>query len=88
MRALNEPRPLEVGTDPEGCPLAVRRPAWRSPRPVARVQDRWRVDDEWWRERPVSRLYHALILADGTLLTAYHDLITDTWFEQRDASGR
>jgi hypothetical protein len=84
VRALNEPQPLEVRTDPEGRPLAVRRPSWRSPRPVARVQDHWRIDDEWWRERSVSRLYHALLLADDTFLTAYHDLLADAWFEQRD----
>jgi hypothetical protein len=55
---------------------------------VASVQDRWRLDDEWWRERPISRLYHALVLEDGTLLTVYHDLSHDeeegpAWFEQR-----
>jgi hypothetical protein len=51
---------------------------------VARIQDRWRIDDEWWRSEPISRLYHDLVLEDGARLTVYHDLVTDAWFEQRD----
>jgi hypothetical protein len=48
---------------------------------VARVQDRWRIDDEWWRERPISRIYHRLLLDDGALLVVYHDEIAGAWFE-------
>lgn len=62
----------------------MRRRGWRAPRPVARVLDRWRIDDEWWRERPIARLYHALLLEDGARLTVYHDLVADAWFEQHD----
>lgn len=31
----------------------------------------------------VSRMYYAVILADGTFLTIYHDLVGDAGFEQR-----
>jgi hypothetical protein len=48
---------------------------------VARVQDIWRIDDEWWRN-PISRRYYQLLLEDGTLRTVYHDLTSDTWHEQ------
>ena len=41
------------------------------------------LDDEWWREHAIARLYYELILDDGTFLTVYHDLTTDAWFEQR-----
>jgi hypothetical protein len=51
---------------------------------VAQIQDCWRIDDEWWRERPVVRLYYTLRLEGDVLVTLYHDLITDTWHEQRD----
>ena len=84
LRPLNGPVPIAVRADPEGRPLAVRRRGWSAPRAVARVQDRWRIDDEWWRERPISRLYYALVLDDGTLLTVYQDLVADAWFEQRE----
>jgi hypothetical protein len=50
---------------------------------VAAVQDGWRIDDEWWRERPIARLYYRLLLDNGQPLTVYHDLYTSTWYEQR-----
>ncbi|MGQ9572250.1 MAG: hypothetical protein ACUVV3_03560 [Dehalococcoidia bacterium] len=49
---------------------------------VAAVQDRWRIDDEWWRERPVSRLYFSLLLEDGQVVTVYQDLIGLRWARQ------
>ena len=63
--------------------MTVRRRDWPTPRTVSRVQDIWRIDDEWWRERPISRLYYLLLLDPDTLLTIFHDLVTDTWYEQR-----
>ena len=84
LRRLNAPVPLRVRADADGRPRAVRRRGWSESRRVVRVQDRWRIDDEWWRAQPISRLYHTLLLDDGTLLTVYHDLLADTWFEQQD----
>jgi len=48
---------------------------------VTQVRDAWRIDDEWWRN-PISRRYYQLVLDNGSLRTVYHDLITDTWYEQ------
>ena len=50
---------------------------------MAAIQDRWRIDDEWWREHAIARLYYQLLLDDGSLLVVYHDLLHDAWFEQR-----
>jgi hypothetical protein len=50
---------------------------------VATVQDRWRIDDEWWRETPVSRVYYQLQLDNGRVVTLYRDLIGGGWWEQR-----
>ncbi len=95
LRPLNRPRPVTVVTDdradtersdPTGGddlarPIAlIERGRHRR---VERVQDNWRIDDEWWREHAISRIYYRLLLDDGTLLTVYHDLETDQWFEQR-----
>ena len=85
LRRLNAPTPIRVRADPDGRPRAVRRRGRPESRRVVRAQDCWRIDDEWWRDRPISRLYHALLLDDGTLLTVYRDLlVADAWFEQRD----
>jgi hypothetical protein len=45
--------------------------------------NRWRIDDEWWREHAVSRMYYTLLLDDDSLLAVYHDLLANTWHEQR-----
>lgn len=83
LRPLSTPTSLWVGADAAARPLAVRKGRWSRPRAVARVQDHWRIDDEWWRDRPISRLYYTVVLEGDILLTLYHDLLTDTWFEQR-----
>ncbi len=82
-RPLGTPKPIEVRADASGRPLAVRKGRWPGPRSVVCVQDCWRIDDEWWRERPISRLYFTVVLDDNILLTLYHDLHAGTWFEQR-----
>lgn len=83
LRPLNTPVPLRVDTGPDGQPLAVRRAHWPRSRAVIRVQDRWRIDDEWWRDHPISRLYYVVALEGETVLTLYHDLVSGRWFEQR-----
>ena len=67
--------------DGEGRPVAVRLRAGERLR-VAEVQDVWRIDDEWWRERPVSRLYCRLTLEDGQVATVHRELIRGSWYEQ------
>ena len=84
MRSLNAPIPVQVRAGRNGHPGLIRRRVWPRPRRVAQVADQWRLDDEWWRERPVSRHYFLTVMEDGLRLTVYHDLIDDTWFEQRD----
>jgi|SRR5579862_8544801 len=83
LRTLNGPRTLAVRRDAAGRPVAVQRSGWPAPRPVQDIRDCWRIDDEWWRERPVSRVYYELLMRDGLLLTVYHDLVADLWSEQR-----
>ena len=53
---------------------------WRR---VVEVLERWRIDDEWWRNRPVSRLYYAVLLESGQRLEIYRDLVDGRWYAQR-----
>ena len=80
VRPLNRPRPLRVEADGDGRPAAV----WLSGRryAVEAVLERWRIDDEWWRQRPVSRLYYRLALEDGRTVTVYRDLVSGRWAQQ------
>jgi hypothetical protein len=43
-------------------------------RAVEAVQDRWRIDDEWWRETAVSRMYYELRLEGERVVTVYREL--------------
>lgn len=52
-------------------------------RGVTSLQDRWRIDDEWWRDVPLSRVYYQLQLEGGRVVTVYHDLIGGEWWLQR-----
>ena len=69
-----------MDADGEGRPVAVTLRGRRLP--VVQVQDTWRIDDEWWRERPVSRLYFEVALEDGRTVTVYRDLVSDRWAMQ------
>jgi len=79
LRPLNQPRPIDVEADESGEPQAVV--LGRERLAVAAVQDRWRIDEEWWRKE-VSRMYFSLLLEDGRTLTIYRDLATGRWSQQ------
>ena len=83
LRPLNAPAPLRVELDADGRIIAIWRQGRLTPRTIAAIQDRWRIDDEWWREHRVARMYYEVVLDDGTLLTMFQDLVADEWFEQR-----
>jgi hypothetical protein len=82
LRPLNEPRPLSVVADERGRPVRVNSGQWAVYRGVERIIDRWRIDDEWWRE-PIARFYYAIELEDGRTMTIFQDLIKGTWWEQQ-----
>jgi hypothetical protein len=46
------------------------------------VRERWRIDDEWWRET-ISREYREIVLDDGRVVTLFHDLTDGLWYAQR-----
>ncbi len=79
-RLLNRPRPLRVEAGEDGRPIAVYLSGQRLA--VESVLETWRIDDEWWRERAVSRLYFGLLLEDGRAVTVYRDLVSGRWAGQ------
>ena len=81
LRPLGEPRPVHVRTDETGEPTHVRLPG-KTARRVEAVRERWRIDDEWWRQ-PISREYRAVVLDDGRPITLYHDLLAGAWYAQK-----
>ena len=79
FKPVNLPEPVWVEADPSGQPQVVRLPRRQA---VIAVENRWRLDDEWWRSQPVSRLYYAVRLASGQRLVLFQDLTDRRWYRQ------
>ena len=79
LRRVNMPEPVKVEESAMGVPVAVRTPRKQI---VTAVDDCWRIDDEWWRNEPVSRLYYAVRFVSGQRLVIYRDLINGQWYKQ------
>jgi hypothetical protein len=80
MRSLNPPRRATVEADGEGSPLAVTLS--RNRLAITACVETWRIDDEWWRPNPISRLYWRVVTEDGRTLDLYRDLVTGLWHRQ------
>jgi len=78
-KPVNTPEALKIEEDAFGIPLAVRL---KQRQAVATIEDKWRLDDEWWRKEPVVRLYYNVLLASGQRLVLYKDLVTGGWYQQ------
>ncbi|MFC2059627.1 hypothetical protein ACFLTZ_00850 [Chloroflexota bacterium] len=78
-KPLNEPELVWVEEDAESLPLAVRG---KRRQRIEAIDDCWRLDDEWWRSEPVSRLYYAIRLSSGEKLVIYKDLTNGSWYRQ------
>jgi len=73
------PQPVTVEEDLTGLPKAVKIARRQL---VMAVEDRWRIDDEWWRREPVSRLYYSVRVSSGQRLMLYKDLVNNCWYRQ------
>lgn len=78
-KPVNAPAALQVEEDASGLPLAIKQKRRQA---ITSIEDRWRIDDEWWRAEPVSRLYYNVLLNSGQRLVLYKDLIGGGWYEQ------
>ena len=79
LRALNQPKPIHGRVDGRGRPVSLEM-GGRQNR-VVEIQDRWRIDDEWWRKE-ISRMYWQVVLEDGQQLVVFQDMITGDWYRQ------
>jgi hypothetical protein len=83
LRSLHQPKLIHGAADAKGKPTMLVINGQR--KQVASIEDRWRIDDEWWRKE-ISRMYFDVILEDGQRLTVFHDLIADAWYLQTTAT--
>jgi hypothetical protein len=78
-KPVNTPEPVRVEEDASGLPLAV---GLKRRQRIASIEDRWRIDDEWWRTESISRFYYNVLLEDGQRLVLYKDLVSGEWHRQ------
>lgn len=79
LRFLNQPRHVQV-LEQDGRPIALVAHSRKIA--VEDCHETWRIDDEWWRSKPISRVYWRISLSDGRMFDIYHDLVTGEWFSQ------
>ena len=78
-KPLNMPESLSVEEDPVGLPTGVKL---KQRHRITTIKDYWRIDDEWWRSEPISRIYYAVILDSGRRIVLCHNLIDNRWYSQ------
>ena len=51
---------------------------------VAAIDDRWKINDEWWRgpDEEIERMYYSLLLESGHKTVVYQDMKSGDWFRQ------
>lgn len=76
---VNLPEPVIVEEDASGLPKAI---VMRPRQIVISIAEKWRIDDEWWRSEPVSRLYYSVLLKSGLRRVLFKDLIGGGWYKQ------
>jgi hypothetical protein len=80
FRPLNPPIPVEVRENAKLWPLAVRlKGSWLK---VVSIDDLCNIDEEWWRERPVVRMYYRVSTEDGRQITIFRDMLDGAWYRQ------
>jgi hypothetical protein len=78
---LNTPEPIRVQEDRSALPTMIKTTSRLVG--IKAIEDRWRIDDEWWRSEPVSRLYYSVLIVSGQRLVLYKDLIANCWYSQK-----
>lgn len=80
IRPLNPPVPVEVQESTQQRPVAIQiRDRWMS---VSSIDDLCNVDEEWWRERPIVRMYYQVRLEDSRSITVFRDMVDGKWYRQ------
>lgn len=79
---------MRVQSDEHGLPSKVALDPSNSRAPsfaVERVEEVWRIAEEWWREAPIGRTYYRIVVDGGRSLTLFHD--TEQHDTERQGQG-
>ncbi|MCI0770578.1 MAG: hypothetical protein J4N94_01735 [Chloroflexi bacterium] len=85
LQPVNPPVPISVREGPGHVPLYVtlkRVTLKRKTVRVFRIDNMWKVNDNWSMVRPVHRRYYDLVLEGGIRQTVFKDMDGAGWFKQ------
>ncbi len=81
LRPLNSPQPVRVNERRRRLPGSIVSDG-RSLKVIS-ITDTWEINDEWWRGRPISRLYYRVITQEDGHITIFRDLVDGQWYRQQ-----
>jgi hypothetical protein len=80
LRPVNPPIPVNVRESVHRMPAAIKiKGRWRR---VVSIDEVWSIDEEWWREKPIVRMYYRVILEDDRPITVFRDMLDGAWYRQ------
>jgi hypothetical protein len=80
IRPVNPPIAVEVRENARKSPVAVQiKKRWRR---VVSIAEVWSIDEEWWRERPIVRMYYRVNLENTSQITVFRDMVDRAWYRQ------
>lgn len=77
---LNPPVPLAVEETERQRPLAIMLKGRMVK--VATIVDMWVIEEEWWREKPIERIYYQVVTEDERQVTIFRDMVDNGWYRQ------
>jgi hypothetical protein len=81
FRPVNAPLPVDVRESTHQRPLAVKlNGRWRR---VISIDDLGNLDEEWWRDRPIKRMYYQVTVEVAGNITVFRDLVDGLWYQQQ-----
>jgi len=80
FKPVNLPEAVGVVENAAGEPTAVKAGRRQT---VKSIEERWRIDDEWWRTEQISRMYYVAVMVGGQRMVVFKDLIKGDWWKQQ-----
>ena len=80
LRPLNLPLPIVVEEDPQHRPMVLDQKGRKVK--VESIEDLWRIDEEWWRDRAIVRTYYELTVQGGRRIVVFRDQVDGRWYRQ------
>lgn len=80
LQPVNPPVPISVREGPDQTPayVSLKRKTAR----VSRIDNVWKVNDNWSMVKPVHRRYYDLVLEGGIRQVVFKDMDSTGWFKQ------